>query len=133
MAEEKKKKRLNFSQAWHDARELVIAHRWRLLLGAGLMLINRPVGLVLPLSSKYLIDDVIIKKQGKWILPLALAAAAATLVQAATTFALSQILGVAAQRVVGFLAAQQARAARACGELLQAHRLLDRGTDHAEA
>ncbi len=100
MAEEKKKKRLNFSQAWDDARELVIAHRWRLLLGAALMLVNRLVGLILPASSKYLIDSVIINKRGELILPLALAAAAATLVQAATTFALSQILGVAAQRAI---------------------------------
>jgi ABC-type multidrug transport system fused ATPase/permease subunit len=100
MAEEKKKKRLNFSDAWREARELVIAHRWRLLLGAGLMLVNRLVGLILPASSKYLIDEVIVKKRAELILPIALAGAAATLLQAITTFSLSQILGVAAQRAI---------------------------------
>jgi ABC-type multidrug transport system fused ATPase/permease subunit len=100
MAEEKKKKRLNFSDAWREARELVIAHRWRLLLGACLMLVNRLVGLILPASSKYLIDEVIVKKRAELILPIALAAAAATLVQAVTTFSLSQVLGVAAQRAI---------------------------------
>ena len=59
MAEEKKKKRFNPSDAWREARELVIAHRWRLLLGLTMMIVNRLVGLVLPASTKFLIDDVI--------------------------------------------------------------------------
>ena len=47
------------SGAWVEARELVYAHRHRLALGLGLMLVNRLSGLVLPASSKFLIDDVI--------------------------------------------------------------------------
>ena len=64
------------------------------------MLVSRIAGLVLPASSKYLIDDVI--GQGKHdLLPLlAMAAIGATLIQAGTSFALSQILGVAAQRAI---------------------------------
>jgi subfamily B ATP-binding cassette protein MsbA len=65
-----------------------------------LMIVNRLVGLVLPASSKYLIDDVIIKHRSELLLPLALAAGGATLVQAVSSFALSQILGVAAQRAI---------------------------------
>src|SRR5215216_8084004 len=99
MAEEKKKK-LTLSQAWRDARELVWAHRSRLALGMGLMLVNRLVGLVLPASSKYLVDEVIIKQRGELLSTIALAAGAATLVQAATSFAISQVLGVAAQRAI---------------------------------
>ena len=69
-------------------------------LGLVLMVVNRLAGLVLPATTKYLMDDVI--GQGHWdLLPtLALAAGAATLVDAVTSFANSQILGVAAQRAI---------------------------------
>src|SRR6266567_8011412 len=95
-----KKKRITPAAAWQDARELIYAHRHRLGLGMLLMIVNRLAGLVLPASSKYLIDDVIIKHRSDLLVPLALAAGAATLVQALSSFALSQILGVAAQRAI---------------------------------
>ncbi len=95
-----KKKRISPTEAWRDARELIWSHRHRLALGMLLMIVNRLAGLVLPASSKYLIDDVIIKYRGELLLPLALAAGAATLVQAFSSFALSQVLGVAAQRAI---------------------------------
>ena len=101
MADEKqKKKRPSLSQAWRDARELIWAHRSRLALGMALMLVNRLVGLVLPASSKYLVDEVIVKQRGELLAWLAVAAGAATLVQAVTSFAISQVLGVAAQRAI---------------------------------
>ena len=75
-------------------------HRWRLALGLGLMLVNRVVGLVLPATTKYLIDDVVGKRRADLLPLLALAAAGATAVQAATSFALSQVLSVAAQRAI---------------------------------
>jgi subfamily B ATP-binding cassette protein MsbA len=100
VAEEKKKKRLTLSQAWGDARELVWAHRRRLALGMALMVVNRLVGLVLPASSKYLIDEVIINRRADMLVTLALAAGGATVVQAVTSFTLSQVLGVAAQRAI---------------------------------
>ena len=95
-----KKKRFSLSAAWREARELVIAHRGRLAIGAALMLINRLVGLVLPASSKYLIDEVIGKQRVEYLTPIAIAAGVATLVQALTSFTLSQVLGVAAQRAI---------------------------------
>jgi len=86
--------------AWEEARGLIWAHRNRLAVGLGLMLINRLSGFVLPTTTKYLMDDVI--QQGHWdLLPkLALAAGAATIVDASTAFANSQVLGVAAQRAI---------------------------------
>src|SRR5438105_8876486 len=96
----KEKKRVNPKDAWRDARDLIWSHRYRLALGMLLMIVNRLVGLVLPASSKYLIDDVIIKHRTELLVPLALAAGAATLVQAFSSFALSQVLGVAAQRAI---------------------------------
>ena len=100
MATEEKKKRVTAASAWRDARELLIAHRYRLSLGMLLMIINRLVGLILPASSKYLIDDVILKHRSELLIPLALAAGAATIIQALSSFALSQVLGVAAQRAI---------------------------------
>jgi len=94
------KKKLSISSAWRDAKELIWVHRYRLALGLFLMLVNRLVGLVLPASSKYLIDEVIIKQRGELLLTLALAAGAATLIQAVSSFMLSQVLGVAAQRAI---------------------------------
>jgi ABC-type multidrug transport system fused ATPase/permease subunit len=94
------KRKTNVANAWAEARELVWAHRGRLALGLALMLVNRVAGLVLPASSKFLIDDVIGRGRAELLLPLALAAGAATLVDATTAFALSQVLGVAAQRAI---------------------------------
>ena len=97
---EKKKKRISPADAWRDARELIWAHRYRLALGMLLMIVNRLAGLVLPTSSKYVIDEVVLKHRSQLLVPLALAAGGATLVQALSSFALSQILGVAAQRAI---------------------------------
>src|SRR5688572_22052940 len=98
--EKETRKRLTPATAWRDARELILAHRYRLALGMLLMLINRLVGLVLPASSKYLIDEVIMKQRSELLTPLAIAAGVATLVQVLSSFALSQVLGVAAQRAI---------------------------------
>src|SRR5437879_8078311 len=96
----KEKKKIHWSAAWADARELVWAHRTRLGLGAVLMLVNQAMGLVLPASTKYLIDVVIVKGRTEMLWKIALAAGAATIVQAITSFSLSQVLGVAAQRAI---------------------------------
>jgi len=94
------KKKVSASDAWREARELLWAHRRRLALGLGLMLVSRVAGLVLPASSKWLIDEVVGRNRTELLLPIALATGAATIVQAVTSFALSQILGVAAQRAI---------------------------------
>ena len=94
------KPRVTLESAWRESRELIHRHRKRLALGLGLMLISRLAGLVLPASSKYLVDHVIVARQYSLLLPLAGAALLASIVQATTGFALSQILGVAAQRAV---------------------------------
>ncbi|MBA3256609.1 MAG: ABC transporter ATP-binding protein [Pyrinomonadaceae bacterium] len=97
---QQERKKMRWSSAWGDARELVWAHRRRLALGAVLMIVNQSMGLVLPASTKYLIDEVIVKGRADLLWKIALAAGAATLVQAVTSFSLSQVLGVAAQRAI---------------------------------
>jgi subfamily B ATP-binding cassette protein MsbA len=95
-----KKKKIRWSAAWRDARELVWAHRGRLALGAVLMVVNQAMGLVLPASTKFLIDQVIGKGRTGLLWPIAAAAGGATIMQAAASFSLSQVLGVAAQRAI---------------------------------
>jgi len=98
--EEPKKKRFSFSKAWFEAKDLVYKYRWRLALGGVLMIFSRLAGLVLPASSKYLVDEIIIKERFEMLKWIALAVGLSTLVQAVMTFTLSQVLGVAAQRAI---------------------------------
>ena len=95
-----KKPRVNMTRAWAEARALIWKHRKSLGVGLAFMLINRLAGLVLPASSKYLIDDVLGKHQLAKLVPLALAVGGATVVQAITSFSLSQIVSIAAQRAI---------------------------------
>ena len=97
---ESKKKSVNYASAWAEARRIIWKSRWRLLLGSILLLISRLAGMVLPLSTKYIGDEVFVNQRYELIKWIALAIMIATLVQATTSFALSQILGVAAQRAI---------------------------------
>jgi subfamily B ATP-binding cassette protein MsbA len=95
-----KKKKIRWSAAWEEARALIVARKWRLALGAVLMLVSRLSGLLLPYLSKLLLDDVGAKGHTELLPLLAWGAVAATVVSAVTSFGLSQILGVAAQKAI---------------------------------
>ncbi|HUF24568.1 MAG TPA: ABC transporter ATP-binding protein, partial [Vicinamibacterales bacterium] len=95
-----KKKSIRWSAAAAEARELVRHHRKRLALGLALMVVSQGAGFVLPASSKFLIDDVIGKGNVGMLWPLALAVGVATVIGGAASFALSQVLGVAAQGAI---------------------------------
>jgi subfamily B ATP-binding cassette protein MsbA len=94
------KKKINYANAMAEARELMWRHRRRLAIGLVLMLVSRALGLVLPASTKFVIDEVIGKGRTELLAPVAAAAAIATVLQGVLSFALSQILGVAAQRAI---------------------------------
>ena len=100
IVEEKKKKPLSLSSTWREARRLMWTHRKKLAFGLGLMVINRLSGFVLPSSSKWLIDEVIGNERLELLMPLALAVGVATLVQAVTSYSLSQVISVAAQGAI---------------------------------
>jgi ABC-type multidrug transport system fused ATPase/permease subunit len=86
-----------------DIWRLIRPRRRLLAVGLVLMAINRVSGLVLPASTRYLIDDVIVNRQ-TWLLePLVLVVVAATALQGATSFGLSQLMSKAAQRLIAEL------------------------------
>ena len=88
---------------WPDIWELIRPRRWQLAVGLVLIGINRAAGLVLPASTKYLIDDVMLKHHVAVLVPLVLAVLAATALQGATSFTLTQLLSRSAQRLIAEL------------------------------
>jgi subfamily B ATP-binding cassette protein MsbA len=84
-------------------KELVRPRRKLIAFGFALMIINRVCGLVLPASTKFLVDNVLNKHQTGLLEPLILAVLAATIVQGATSFTLTQVLSKEAQRLIAEL------------------------------
>jgi subfamily B ATP-binding cassette protein MsbA len=80
--------------------KLMRPRRGLLALGFVLMIVNRVAALVLPYSTKFLIDTVINKHHMDKLQPLVLTVLGATLVQGATSFSLTQSLSKAAQRLI---------------------------------
>jgi len=84
-------------------KELVRPRKGLLTLGFLLMAINRIAALVLPYSTRFLIDNVIVKRHVEILKPLVLAVLVATLIQGITSFSLTQLLSKAAQRLIAEL------------------------------
>ncbi len=92
-----------FRELWPDIREMVMPRRGILAGGFLLMIVNRVSGLVLPFSTRYLIDNVITKGQSRLLMPIVLGVLGATLIQGLTSFSLTQLLSKAAQRLIAEL------------------------------
>jgi len=84
------------SQVW----ALVRSHRLLLGIGVLLLLVNRVAGLVVPYTSKLLLDRVIGKRDLSFLAVLAGMMISATIVQAGTTFLLSRLMSRAGQKVI---------------------------------
>jgi ABC-type multidrug transport system fused ATPase/permease subunit len=95
-----KKKPVNYANAWIEAKALLAQYRSKLAIGMGLMLVSRAAGVVLPFTTKALMDEVVAKRRVELLWPIALLAAGATAVQAVTSFALSQVVSIAGQRAI---------------------------------
>jgi len=80
--------------------ELVKPRRGILAVGFMLMVVNRLAGFALPITPKYLIDDVVQKHHKELLLPLVLVVLGATLVQALTSYSLTQLLSKSSQRMI---------------------------------
>ena len=100
MSEEEQKKHVGWATVWRESREIIWARRGRLAIGLVLLVASRLAGMVLPATTKVLIDDVIGQGRSELLIWIAAVAGAATLFQAVTSFALAVLLGVAGQRAI---------------------------------
>jgi len=96
----KSEKRKNAWKNLPDVLALIKPRRGILALGFVLMAINRVSGLVLPASTKYLVDNVIGKRQIQLLTPIVLGVLAATVIQGLTSFTLTQLLSKSAQKMI---------------------------------
>lgn len=95
--------RTRLRAAWPEAWAIVKPHRYVLIFGFALMLINRVTGFVIPVSAKFLIDDVLGKHQAFLLRPIILVMIAGAVVQATSSFCFTQLLFRASQRMVNDL------------------------------
>ncbi len=102
-AAEMPKRKPQLKKVLPEVWRLIRPRRALLFLGLLLMAVNRVSGLVLPWSSKYLIDTVLNHHHAEKLLQLVGLVFAATAVQAATSFALTQLLSKEAQRLIADL------------------------------
>lgn len=82
---------------------IIWPRRGILLVGLVLIVVSRLSGLVLPWSTKYLMDDVIAKGNMEMLKMVLIAVSFSVLVQAVTSYILTQILSVEAQRLISIL------------------------------
>jgi len=81
-------------------RELLAPMRGVLFAGLALILVSRAAGFVLPASTKFVVDEVIVKGNMEMLGPIALAILLATFVQAGAAFSLTQVLSKNGQRMI---------------------------------
>jgi ABC-type multidrug transport system fused ATPase/permease subunit len=103
MGDKKPARSVNFRELWPDVWALLRPRRKIIAIGMVLMVINRVSGLVLPMSTKFLIDDIIGQHHIEKLTPLILAVLLATLIQGSSSFTLTQLLSKAAQRLIAEL------------------------------
>ncbi len=93
----------------HVFKTIIWPRKQYLLIGLILIVISRLAGLVLPGASKYLMDDVIPDNNLSLLKWLIAAVVGAIIIQSVTSFALTQILSVEAQRLIAELRAKVQR------------------------
>ena len=109
--EDSPKKKPDLKKLWPQIWALVAPRKGLLMAGMGLMVINRVAGLVLPISSKPLLDTVLSPQHPRAdLLPGIIALVfSAMLVQAITSFSLTQLLSKAGQRLIAEMRRQVQR------------------------
>src|ERR1700689_3207702 len=99
-ADASKKKPLLVMDQLPEIWALMRPRRGLLAIGMVLMAINRVSGLALPYTTKYLVDNVMIHHQTRYLMPLVGGVLLATLLQGVTSYTLTQTLSKAAQRMI---------------------------------
>jgi len=95
------KKKPDLKKVMPEIWKLIRPRRWLLAFGFLLMIVNRVAGLVLPFSTKFLIDKVLgVHGNAKLLMPLVAIVFTTTAIQAVTSFSLTQLLSKAAQRMI---------------------------------
>ena len=97
------KPRPKLSRVWPEIQKLIRPRRGLLLLSFLLMIVNRVSGLILPASTRYLIDNVMRNHQMELLPKIVGAVITATLIQGVTSYALTQVLSTAGQRLIAEL------------------------------
>jgi subfamily B ATP-binding cassette protein MsbA len=90
----------------HVFKTIIWPRRNIVFVGLTLIVISRLAGLILPWSSKFLIDDVIAKDNHEMLKWLLVAVSISIVIQAITSFLLTKILSVEAQHLISVLRAQ---------------------------
>jgi subfamily B ATP-binding cassette protein MsbA len=105
------KRKTNLKKLWPQIKALVVPRLGLLLAGMGLMVVNRVAGLVLPYTSKPLLDNVLNTAHARPDLLLKFIAIvfSAMVVQAITSFSLTQLLSKAGQRLIAEMRRQVQR------------------------
>ena len=96
----KPKQSVTLAQAF---KEFIWPRRKVVFMGLILIIISRLAGLVLPGASKYLMDDVIVKKDLNMLKILLLVVAGSIVVDVICSFLLTKLLSVQAQRLIAQL------------------------------
>src|SRR5271157_5306685 len=96
------KRKPDLKELWPQIRALVAPRLGLLFIGMGLMVVNRVAGLVLPYTAKPLLDSVLSPLHPRPdLLPKMIAIVfSAMVVQAITSFSLTQLLSKAGQRLI---------------------------------
>jgi subfamily B ATP-binding cassette protein MsbA len=93
----------SWNAVWPDIKVLIRPRRGQLALGLVLIVISRVAGLVLPASTKYLVDDVLVNRNTGMLDLIIVAVLGATVIQAGSSFWLTQLLSKSAQRLIAEL------------------------------
>ena len=99
----KKSGKYSLSSLQYVFRHIIWPRRKLVIFGVILIIVNRFSRLVLPGSTKYLMDDVIGKGDTELLKILLLSVGAALFVQAVTSFVLTRLLSVEAQHMISIL------------------------------
>ncbi|HMJ68876.1 MAG TPA: ABC transporter ATP-binding protein [Cyclobacteriaceae bacterium] len=106
MAKQTPKQKVSLAKVFRT----IVLPRWRVVtLGLVLIIISRLMSLVVPASSKFLIDNVIAKSDLEMLKILIAAVVGSIIIGSATSYWLTQLLSVEGQQVISQLRAQVQR------------------------